>query len=91
MELAQGVVDNSDNVAQKFACIKVTDTGRGIDESIIDKVFDPYFTTKEDGKGTGLGLSVVQGIVKSYRGDINIRSKVGLGTEMVIYLPIHNC
>ena len=51
----------------RYACITVSDTGTGIDQTLIDKIFDPYFTTKELGKGTGLGLSVVHGIVKGTR------------------------
>ncbi len=72
----------------EFACLSITDTGVGIEEAILDKVFDPYFTTKNTGKGTGLGLSVVQGIVKSCNGDIRISSKPGNGTKIQIYLPI---
>lgn len=72
------------------ACLKVTDTGTGIDQTILDRVFDPYFTTKPIDKGTGLGFSVVQGIVKSYGGYITIKSKPGKGTEVVIHLPIHH-
>lgn len=54
----------------------------------MDKIFDPYFTTKTKEKGTGLGLSVVQGIVKSYHGDIHIYSEPNKGTEVHVYLPI---
>ncbi|MBF0411887.1 MAG: PAS domain-containing protein [Desulfamplus sp.] len=78
-----------EDLSDECVCIKIKDTGSGIDQSIIDKVFDPYFTTKSSDKGTGLGLSVVQGIVKSYHGDINIKSELGKGTEVTIYLPIH--
>jgi len=71
-------------------CLKVIDTGTGIDQSILDRVFDPYFTTKTSDKGTGLGLSVVHGIVKSCGGDINISSRLGAGTEVTIHFPIHH-
>jgi signal transduction histidine kinase len=71
------------------ACITLSDTGTGIDPTLIDKIFDPYLTTKELGKGTGLGLSVVYGIVKEHRGDIRVYSEVGKGTAFHVYLPIN--
>jgi len=52
--------------------LSVSDSGCGIDPSLMDKIFNPYFTTKEQGKGTGLGLAVVYGIVKEYHGDIKV-------------------
>jgi signal transduction histidine kinase len=75
-------------LAGKYACITVSDTGTGIDQTLIDKIFDPYFTTKELGKGTGLGLSVVHGIVKEHGGDIRVYSEVGKGTVFHVYLPL---
>ncbi|MDO9109300.1 MAG: PAS domain S-box protein, partial [Desulfatirhabdiaceae bacterium] len=81
-------VMTEDILAGKYACITVTDTGTGIDQTLIDKIFDPYFTTKELGKGTGLGLSVVHGIVKEHGGDIQIYSEVGKGTTFNVYLPL---
>ncbi len=77
-----------DIMAGKYACITVSDTGTGIDQALIDKIFDPYFTTKEQGKGTGLGLSVVHGIVKEHGGDIRVYSEVGKGTAFHVYLPL---
>ena len=70
-----------------YAVMEISDDGSGIPENILDKVFDPYFTTKETGSGTGLGLSVVLGIVKGHGGDIRVRSEVGVGTVFTIYLP----
>jgi signal transduction histidine kinase len=65
----------------------VADTGHGIARDIIDRIFDPYFTTKATGKGTGMGLSVVHGIVKSIGGAIEAVSQPGRSTEFRIYLP----
>lgn len=67
--------------------ITVSDTGHGISREILDRVFDPYFTTKEPDEGTGLGLSVVHGIVKSYAGHIDIDSQPDRGTVVRIWFP----
>ncbi|MBT3387404.1 MAG: response regulator [Desulfobacula sp.] len=68
--------------------IKVSDTGTGIPKNVLDSIFDPYFTTKELGQGTGLGLSTVHGIIKSYGGEITVKSQENIGTTFKIYLPI---
>jgi PAS domain S-box-containing protein len=72
-----------------YARISISDNGSGIDPKILDKVFDPYFTTKPKDKGTGLGLAVVYGIVKEHGGDITVNTEVGVGTTFEIYLPLH--
>ncbi len=77
-----------DLMSGRYACIAVSDTGTGIDQTLIDKIFDPYFTTKELGKGTGLGLSVVHGIIKEHGGEIQVYSEVGKGTVFHVYLPL---
>lgn len=70
-----------------YICLKVTDSGEGIDSKIIEKIFDPYFTTKKKSKGTGLGLSIVYGIVQSYGGDIQVKSIPGEKTSFAVYIP----
>lgn len=69
--------------------ITVTDNGCGIDNSIIDHIFDPYFTTKSANEGTGLGLSIVHSIVQSHHGAIRVQSSIGIGTTFTVYLPLY--
>jgi PAS domain S-box-containing protein len=71
----------------RYVMLEVADTGHGIPGEIIDKVFDPYFTTKPMDKGTGLGLAVVSGIVNNYRGEITVESEMGKGTRFTLFLP----
>ena len=67
---------------------KVKDTGCGIPEENIDRIFDPFFTTKEVGEGTGLGLAVIYEIVEKHGGKIEVKSKVGVGTEFILSFPV---
>ena len=71
----------------RYALMAVSDTGTGIPAAILDKVFNPFFTSKGPGKGTGLGLSMVYGFVKQSAGHIKIYSEEGHGTTIKIYLP----
>jgi len=71
-----------------YAKLTVRDTGHGIDPAIMDRIFEPFFTTKQLGEGTGLGMAVVYGIVKGYKGAIDIASKPGSGTKIDVYLPL---
>jgi signal transduction histidine kinase len=67
--------------------ISISDNGPGISDSIKDKIFQPFFTTKPAGQGTGLGLSLSYDIIKAHGGEIKVNSKEGEGTTFTIILP----
>ncbi len=79
---------NPDLPPGKFARITVSDTGVGIPKEHLDKIFEPYFTTKKKGEGSGLGLSVVHGIIESHRGYISVSSEPGKRTTFSVSLPL---
>jgi two-component system, cell cycle sensor histidine kinase and response regulator CckA len=84
-ELAE---NNPDAVPGKFVQFAFHDTGCGIPPSDVDRIFEPFYTTKEIGKGTGLGLSNAIGIVKGHKGFITVESEVGKGSTFYVYLPV---
>jgi signal transduction histidine kinase len=78
-----------ENPDANTVCIRVQDSGTGISQKNLSKIFDPFFSTKEVGHGTGLGLSVSHGIVKKHGGRIDVESEPGKGTTFTISLPVH--
>jgi two-component system NtrC family sensor kinase len=68
--------------------IEIRDTGPGIPEDKIEKIFEPFYTTKEIGRGTGLGLSIVYGIIERHHGSIRVESEVGRGTSFFVKIPV---
>jgi PAS domain S-box-containing protein len=73
---------------QKTIIVRVIDTGAGISPTLLGRIWDPFFTTKEEGVGTGLGLSVVHSIVTEHGGVVDVQSELGLGTEFTVRLPL---
>jgi len=74
--------------AGQHIALTVKDSGHGMEPQVMERIFEPYFTTKEQGKGAGLGLSVIHGIVKNYGGDITVSSRPGKGATFEVILPI---
>jgi signal transduction histidine kinase len=68
--------------------IRISDNGNGIPKNTLDKIFQPFFTTKPTGQGTGLGLSLSYDIIKAHGGEIKVETKEGAGTNFIINLPI---
>jgi PAS domain S-box-containing protein len=84
---AERVADKPEAAPGGFVKLTVQDTGKGMDEMTMGRIFDPYFTTKEQGDGTGLGLAVTHGIVEDCHGFIEVESILGKGTTFHVYLP----
>ena len=84
----RGIITISTSIKNGLILISIKDTGRGIPENLKEKIFEPFYTTKEVGKGTGLGLSISHGIIEKHLGTISFQSDVGKGSEFVISLPM---
>ena len=72
----------------EYLCLEVRDTGIGMAPETVERIYEPYFSTKKEGRGTGLGLAVVHGIIRGHHGAITVSSKLGEGTSFSVYLPL---
>ncbi|KKM85720.1 hypothetical protein LCGC14_1286230 [marine sediment metagenome] len=87
LEVITDVVKDPKNSSVSKVRITIMDTGHGISEQNIEKIFTPFYTTKDEGKGTGLGLPIVKRIIKIHKGDIDVLSKVNQGTSVILSFP----
>jgi signal transduction histidine kinase len=71
----------------EYVCLRVRDTGPGIQPEVLSHIFEPFFTTKDVGEGTGLGLAVAYGIVRDHGGRITVESSTGHGAVFDVFLP----
>lgn len=74
--------------SERYVCLTITDTGRGIDANTREHVFEPFFTTKQRGHGTGLGLPVVYGLMQAHQGFVDVKSEIDKGTSVALYFPV---
>ena len=88
VEITPGDVPEYRLPSGPYLVLTVSDTGPGMDQATMERIFDPYFTTRKHGEGTGLGLAVVLGIVKKYGGDIRVYSEPGQGASFQVYFPV---
>jgi two-component system NtrC family sensor kinase len=72
---------------KEMVSISIQDSGKGMSSQVMEKIFDPFFSTKGVGQGTGLGLSISYGIIENHGGDIQVKSQLGIGTEFIITIP----
>ncbi|MFZ5453847.1 MAG: PAS domain S-box protein [Thermodesulfobacteriota bacterium] len=86
--VSEGEKETLKLVTGPYAKMMVKDSGHGIPPEVLERIFDPYFTTKGMGEGTGLGLAVVEGIIQSHGGAITVESEPGIGTVFLVFIPL---
>jgi len=86
----RGIISIKTYAEENSVYIRISDTGSGIPEENLKKIFDAFYTTKSAGKGTGLGLSISYKIIQEHKGEIFVESEVGKGTTFTIKLPVEN-
>ena len=86
-ELRRENVPQPDMLPGSYVCLQVSDTGQGMNKAMVERIFEPYFTTKEKEKGTGLGLALVHGIVTQHGGAVTVDTAPGRGSRFSVYLP----
>jgi signal transduction histidine kinase len=72
---------------ERYFAVRIRDTGVGMSEEVVSRIFDPYFTTKQQKKGTGLGLAIVYSIMNNYGGHIQVQSTPSIGTTFSLFFP----
>lgn len=86
----KGKIKITTTMDKEWVYVSIIDNGRGMSAEIVERIFEPFYTTKDIGKGTGLGLSISFGIIKEHDGDIEVKSKTGEGSEFIIKIPYKN-
>jgi len=91
VQVGEELARSNPGIAQgRYARLTVTDSGCGMDDAILERIFDAFYTTKAVGEGTGLGLSMVHGIMKSHGGAVTVESTPGKGSSFALYFPVAN-
>lgn len=84
----KGIITIRTYTTDSFVCAEIIDTGRGMEPDVVNKIFDPFYTTKRTGEGTGLGLSISSEIIQKHQGCIEVESQVGRGSKFTVSLPM---
>ncbi|HIN85766.1 MAG TPA: hypothetical protein EYN06_04725 [Myxococcales bacterium] len=91
LDVSANVEHGSGVYDRPFIAMRVSDTGCGMTDDVIQRIFEPFYTTKEEGKGTGLGLALVYGVVTHHGGAVSVESTPGSGSVFSVQLPVSGC